>query len=551
MKHAIILVVTVALTLMMMFIMVGCVTDESKKVTTSEVEQETENETMDINDKNTDEEKATDVQSAGEAMQEEKIKIGILNAGAAVHDPSVIKGQDGKYYIFGSHMAAAYTTDLRKFKIFAEGVSSANNLFDNLFTDFKAFDYVGKNSDGGHSVWAPDVIYNKAMQKYVMYFCTTSTYIKSNLCMATSDQIEGPYTFQNILIYSGFTPYTIDQTDVTEYVTVAEASRYYTGNDYNNQLWPNAIDPNVFYDGDGRMWMTYGSWSGGVFILELDEKTGLPIHPEAAEGVDPYFGKHLLGGYHRSVEAPYVLYDKTSGYYYLFVSYGSLVREGGYQIRVFRSENPDGPYVDLKGQTLEGAVTQNGYGVKLMGNYRLPSLLRAYMAPGHNSAMIDDDGKLLLVYHTRFEGTTEGHEPRVHQMFRNEDDWLVVAPYAYAGETVELNGYPLEKVAGTYYVVNHSTDISKKIQEPAKVEFLTDGRIVSIPEETGKKQMELGTWELVPNTPYIHVDMMDSSFKGVVVEMEDEGGTVVVTFTAVSSDNKSLWGVNNSGYLNE
>jgi arabinan endo-1,5-alpha-L-arabinosidase len=479
----------------------------------------------------------------------EKIKMGSLNAGASVHDPSVIKGENGTYYIFGSHMAAAKTTDLRKFKTFAEGVSSSNPLFDNLFTDFKAFDYVGKNTDGGHSVWAPDVVYNKLMDKYVMYFCTTSTFIKSNICMATADSIEGPYTFQGTLIYSGFTPYTIEQTDVLEYVSKEEASRYYAGNDYNNQNWPNAIDPNVFYDETGRMWMTYGSWSGGIFILEIDEATGLPIHPEEGEGVDIYFGKHLLGGRHQSIEAPYVLYDKGSDYYYLFVSYGSLVREGGYQIRLFRSKNPDGPYTDMKGQTLEGIGNQNGYGVKLMGNYRLPSLLRAYMAPGHNSAMVDEDGKLLLVYHTRFEGTTEGHEPRVHQMFKNQDDWLVVAPYAYAGEAVLETGYPQERIIGTYYVVNHSTDISKTIQEPVKVNFLDDGRIVSIPEVTGKKQMDLGTWSIVDNTSYINVEMMDSLFKGVVLEMEDEGGTLVMTFTAVSDDNKSLWGVNNSGYL--
>lgn len=528
--------------MVLLVVLVAC-----KKQSVQPTEQLTEVEQLQTNNNN--EVDTMDENIIEKTLPEEKIKTGIINAGVAVHDPSVIKGEDGKYYIFGSHMAAAYTTDLTKFKFFAEGVSSSNKLFDNLFTDFNAFDYVGKNSDGGHSVWAPDVIYNKAMEKYVMYFCTTSTYIKSNLCMATADAIEGPYTFQHILIYSGFTPDTVDQTDVMDYVSKEEASRYYVGNDYNNQKWPNAIDPNVFYDDDGRMWMTYGSWSGGVFILEIDETTGLPIHPKEADGVDVYFGKHLLGGRHQSIEAPYVLYDKTSGYYYLFVSYGSLVREGGYQIRMFRSENPDGPYLDLKGKTLEGGVTQNGYGVKLMGNYRLPSLLRAYMAPGHNSAMIDEDGKLFLVYHTRFEGTSEGHEPRVHQMLRNQQNWLVVAPYAYSGETLVETGYPLDKVIGTYYVVNHSTDISKKIQEPVKVNFLSDGRIVSIPEITGKKLTDLGTWSIVENTPYINIDLMDSQFQGVVLEMEDEGGTTVMTFTAVSEDNKSLWGVNNSGYL--
>ena len=30
------------------------------------------------------------------------------------------------------------------------------------------------------------IIYNKKMGKYVMYFCTTSSYVKSNICFANS-----------------------------------------------------------------------------------------------------------------------------------------------------------------------------------------------------------------------------------------------------------------------------------------------------------------------------------------------------------------------------
>ena len=82
----------------------------------------------------------------------------------------------------------------------------------------------------------------------------------------------------------------------------------------------NCIDPDVFYDEDGRMWMVYGSWSGGIFLIEIDEETGYPIYPEADEEnhVDSYYGKKLLGGYHNSIEGPHIMYDETSGYYYLF-----------------------------------------------------------------------------------------------------------------------------------------------------------------------------------------------------------------------------------------
>ena len=128
---------------------------------------------------------------------ESQIKKGGFTAGASVHDPSIIK-DNGTYYIFGSHMESAKSTDLRNWTGFSSGVNAENKLFDNLFDGEEdgnpaAFTYVGKNDEGGYSVWAPDVIYNEKMGKYVMYFCTTSSYVKSNICFATADNIEGPY----------------------------------------------------------------------------------------------------------------------------------------------------------------------------------------------------------------------------------------------------------------------------------------------------------------------------------------------------------------------
>ena len=117
----------------------------------------------------------------------------------------------------------------------------------------------------------------------MMYFCTTSSYIKSNICFALSDSVEGPYSYEGTIIYSGFTKGSIDKTDVAEMAGRDNLDTYIEYGSYNNALWPNAIDPSLFYDRDGRLWMTYGSWSGGIFILEIDEETGYPIHPEADE----------------------------------------------------------------------------------------------------------------------------------------------------------------------------------------------------------------------------------------------------------------------------
>ena len=61
---------------------------------------------------------------------------------------------------------------------------------------------------------------------------------------------------------------------------------YVRNNSYNFEEYPNAIDPTVFYDADDRMWMVYGSWSGGIFLLER------PVQP-------PKFGERLRGTFGR------------------------------------------------------------------------------------------------------------------------------------------------------------------------------------------------------------------------------------------------------------
>lgn len=472
------------------------------------------------------------------------IKTAKIAAGVSVHDPSIYKA-DGKYYIFGSHMSTAVSEDLRTWTSLGDGYKVKDQIYYELMANEEAFAYSGSKKsliptdDRAWHVWAPDVIYNEETGLYYLYFCTTSTWNASNLCYATSESIEGPYEWKGALIYSGFTAETLDATDVTEYVDRDTAKDRYIkkSNEYNFNKYPNAIDPTVLYDGEGRLWMVYGSWSGGMYLLELDKATGEVIHPEEDEAnrVDPYFGKRLLGGNHSSIEAPYILYDEESGYYYLFVSYGGLAREGGYQIRVFRSETIDGDYVDMNG---EYPMDTNNpehypYGLKLSGNYFLPSLEMAYMATGHNSAFIDEDGKKYVVNHTRFDNKTEEHEPRVHQFIVNEEGWPCMLPYATDGETVSESGYDKSAVAGRYYVINQGTAIDAAIAQPFILYLDESGKVYGDGVD--------GSWEMKDGTCYMKVSYDGKDYSGVFCQMNDEAGTQVMTFSAVGG-NESVWG---------
>lgn len=471
------------------------------------------------------------------------IATGNVSSGVSVHDPSIVK-DNGSYYIFGSHMSAAKCDDLMNWESMADGYTTSNPVYGQIY-DVKeeAFAYSGDKTslivtdDKTTHVWAPDVIYNETTGLYYMYYCTTSTWNASNLCYGTSETIEGPYEWQGALIYSGFDKETIQATDVLDYVDEEYALKHYVrNNSYNYEEYPNAIDPTVFYDADCRMWMVYGSWSGGIYLLELDPATGEVIHPEADpdKNVDAYYGKRLLGGGHKSIEGPYILYDETSGYYYLYVSYGVLTSNGGYQVRVFRSKTVDGEYEDMNGAYPTSEVDHQLYGLKLTGNYKLPSIEKAYMATGHNSAFIDDDGKMYLVYHTRFNDGGEGHSPRVHQMLINEDGWPCELPYQTQGETVTESGYDNSEVVGRYFVINQGTDISSDIANPSILYLNADGSVVG--------REVTGTWEAKDGSYYMNITIGEEEYKGVFCQMKDEAGTEVMTFSAVGS-NKSVWGV--------
>ena len=480
------------------------------------------------------------------------MKKGGFHTNTPVHDPAVFVDKDGRYYIFGTHMAAATSEDLRYWESFAEGVDAKNPLFSNLFDkEKKAFAFCGKFNGQDYAVWAPDVSYNPHLNKYVMYFCTSGSYVKSSICMAVADEAKGPYTYVDTILSSGFDADTVDKTNLKQVLGEdVDLSRYLKKNGhYNNLSWPNCIDPNVFRDKENRLWMVYGSWSGGIFLLELDEKTGYPIHPkeDRKNQTDPYFGKKLLGGGHKSIEGPFILYDEIADYYYLFVSFGWLARDGGYQIRLFRSKKPDGPYVDMYGKTFRRVNHHDPYGLKLLGNYIFPSMECGYMSPGHNSAFVDKDGKMYIVYHQRFDMPSEMHEPRVHQLFRTANGWLTVCPFATEGEMLCSKNYHEAEVAGTYYLVEHGLDISNEMHNPVKVEFTRDGFVKRHKDQSPDSddmeldKLPLGVYRLESDSRIIY-DTGKVIYEGTIVQLNDEVGNPTMCITGVG-DNQSAWAV--------
>lgn len=528
------------------------------------------------------------------------------------HDPSIVidnitNPASPTYYIYGSHLGRGKTTAAENyqewtvFKAGEENATATNSLFCNLsgtlvnysdaytthavtsvkdhagktvtFGNFDAHGWQKKGSTVKGMQWAPDVIYNKTMKKWCMYMSLNGDNWASSIVCFTSDNIEGPWKYQGPVVFSGFLGKyahngyaAADDWKNTDFaIATGETSlpeRYNVGDKWGS-FWPNCIDPCVFYDDQDNLWMSYGSWSGGIFLLRLDKSNGLrdytytypyEVNGKAATSAaasanttsDPYFGKKIAGGYYVSGEASYV--EKIGSHYFLFMSYGGLVSTGGYQMRVFRSDNPEGPYVDCNGTSAVfnrylmnySATAVDNRGVLLFGGYKWDPMSGAEIAQGHNSAFTDKEGRSFVVYHSRFTNKGEGHEVRVHQLFLNDEGWIMAAPFEFDGETITNNDIATKasiadtEIAGDYQFLRHEygqNTEAKAYETPVNIRLNADGTISGA---------ENGTWERTAGTDYIALTIDDVVYRGVLVRQTiDYTNIPAIAIAALSSSSGS------------
>lgn len=440
------------------------------------------------------------------------------DAEVAVHDPSIFYDEaSGTYYAFGSHFAVASSTDLINWTqevrdgnwqaLYGTAAYTSSSGVSWPVTLGETVGLVQPASDIT-TTWAPDVEENNG--KYYMYYSLTKSFGSRNSAIGRveADSPLGPYINNKIIV----------------------DSMSGSGAD------PNCIDPELFYDKDGNLWMVYGSFFGGIYIKQLynsGENWGLPME----EG----YGKRLWISDGAGLEGPFIFYNADTGYYYLMTSHGDL--NTTYNMRVARSQNPDGPYVDITGADM--SVTNGGN--KIAGNYIMGDI-NGYAAIGHNS-VLTKDGKYYVVAHARRQdgsGVTAGHALYVFQLFFNEDGWPVMNPNRYAGEAVG-SGITAENTEDTYNVVVHSEGTVIDFVQSVPYTFNADGTIVDA------SAASVGSWSLSGDY-YITITLTGGdgagTYKGVVAPSWDMyvsnrllDAYATFSLTAVSDTGRSLWAV--------
>lgn len=414
---------------------------------------------------------------------------------AAVHDPSVFYDVSSQtYYAFGTHYAVASSKDLVKWSQEASDhqwttLYGSESVVINGVSWPKALEETVRlvNPDSSvNTTWAPDV--HKIGNKYYMYYSLTGGFGSNSSAIGRveSDNVMGPYS---------------NNTVIVESVTSSSSSK------------PNCIDPELFEDKDGTLWMVYGSFFGGIFIKELD-KNGLPV--------EDGFGKLLWSHDGKVVEGPFIFYNDDTDYYYMMATHGDL--QSDYTMRVARSKNPDGPYEDITGQDM----INPGGGNKLSGNYNIANMGNN-VALGHNS-VVERRGEFFVVCHVR-NAINGGHHLETRRLYFNKDGWPVLEPLRYAGENDGTA--TAEQVAGTFDVLVHSTGVSATIVPSVECTFNADGTISGA---------LTGTWSMESDY-FVTIELGGISYSGVVcagwrTAPENKGA---YCFTATSSDGNALW----------
>lgn len=442
---------------------------------------------------------------------------------ANVHDPSVMLAEDGYYYMYQTdasygnaheghgHFHCRRSKDLVNWEYLgatmeeapAWAVEKLNEYRNEMINaEGKKLDPI-KAEDISYGYWAP-VVRKVNNGLYRMYYSLViDNYIKTGK-KNTAENFDHSWTERAFIgLMETSNPASNQWEDKGMVVCSAsdqpntEANgwgRRGTG-DWDAYFKFNAIDPTYTITPEGKHWLIYGSWHSGFAALEVNPSTGMPLTPLAkpwtVEGnsIDS-FGKLVAtrgtsSNRWQASEGPDVIYNPQTQKYYMFMAYGQLAV--AYNTRVVRADRPEGPYVDMQGNSATA------------GKEMLPVVTAPYKFSNSNGWVgishcgIFDDGQGNWYY------TSQGRFPvdvpginasnaimmgHVRSILWTEDGWPIVMPERYGA--VPKVAIAKEELEGNWELIQmkptaqNSTNDGNATQYESKVITLgADGKVTS------------------------------------------------------------------------
>jgi len=269
---------------------------------------------------------------------------------ARVHDPSTIVkcGQEYWFFATGPGVSSWRSKDLVRWERGPRVFPTPPQWITNIVSDHRG------------CFWAPDVIHHHG--RYWVYY-SVSKFGRNTSAIALASNP------------------TLDPADPkhlwTDHGIVVESRK---GDNFN------AIDPALTRTPDGALWMSFGSFWSGIKLVQLDLTTGRRIATNSP--------MHTLA-HTKAIEAPFIF--PRGDHYYLFVNWDVCCRgtNSTYNIRIGRSRQISGPYLDKDGHDLA-----QGGGTLFLGSDG------PFIGPGH-AGIFEEDGKFWFSCHF-YDATQRG-----------------------------------------------------------------------------------------------------------------------------------------------
>jgi arabinan endo-1,5-alpha-L-arabinosidase len=308
-----------------------------------------------------------------------------LSGDLSVHDPCVIKAGD-TYYLFatggrrGRGIVPIHTSpDLREWTRAA-------------FVLERLPDWVSEEVPRARNAWAPDISHFNG--KYHLYYSLSSFGVNdSAIGLATNKSLD---------------PESSDYGWVDEGFVLRSRS----GDDDFN-----AIDPNLVVEDENNVWLSWGSFWGGIMMRRIDPETGklstedTTLHKIASRARKD---EHQTPPVEGAIEAPFIV--RRGQFWYHFVSWDFCCRgaRSNYKVVVGRSPKVTGPYVDKEGK----AMSDGG------GTLLIEAATDQWRGAGH-PAVFEENGTDYLLFHSY---SADNGRSRLHiSTIAWEDGWPRVA----------------------------------------------------------------------------------------------------------------------------
>ena len=270
-----------------------------------------------------------------------------LRGSLGIHDPSAVMQCEGLYYVYGTGQGIISKSSVDGvYWVTGPSVFTAEPAWTtNAVPGFTGF------------FWAPDIVYFNGV--YHMYYAVSTFGSNISAIGLTTNPTLNPNDPNYLWADQGA---VIQSTNTSSY---------------------NCIDPSVTFDASSNLWMSFGSFWTGIKLIQLDPSTGKRL----ASNPNVYSIANDNAASGDPIEASYLYH--YGNYYYLFVNWGSCCSgiQSTYNIRVGRSVNITGPFVD-----------RNGVGMLASGGTLFLQSTGKYLAPGQ-VGIITINGAMYFGYH--------------------------------------------------------------------------------------------------------------------------------------------------------